>query len=174
MTLKKNPNINIFAPIIKLKNEKIFSPVDMRGLFFKGAKLKPGIHSLSSFSPVNSGVLISLKLFQKVEGYNENVFLDYADFCFFEKVSLIENKFFLMDLTAIQDFSNEERDFKKLYQRYKISLVSIENCHWNSSIKSFKVYLNILKHTIALSLRTFKFNFLILFLKNIWGGKIKS
>jgi len=159
--ITNNTNIKIFAPIVITNNNKILSPC--KYIFKKGfllKKIKPGIYSLKKLSPINSGLLIELDLYLKAGKYNENLFLDYCDFDFINKVAMIENKFMLIDLICTQNFSNDETDKDKLKIRYKIFCKDLKNCTNYYFWDKYLFFLVLLTRGIKLTIRTKDTSFL--------------
>ncbi len=148
-------DINVFVPKIKYGKNRSFSPVLFKYMTLKGIDIESGILSLNKYIPVNSGACINLNSFITVSGYNEKIKLDFADFDFFMRLKKYSDKFFLMDSTACQDFSNEETDTEKLFCRYILYIKGA----LNTSFKS-KCSFHVLRHTISLTLRTKKFIFI--------------
>ena len=163
--IEKFPDSKLYAPIMKTTKGVPFSPANMTRLWIRGISLAPGEYNLDKYSPLNSGLMIELQLFQKVGGYNEKVFLDFADFAFIERVSAVNKYFCLMDLYAEQNFSNDETDCNKLLTRHKLYILSVRNCKWRSISKKIQMLFNIVKRTIKIYLRTYKIDALKIFLK---------
>jgi GT2 family glycosyltransferase len=116
----RHPEIKLFVPILKLQNGKIFSPCSYR--FKRGfylTSLVSGIHSLNKLAPVNSGMLIDLKAFHKVGGYNEKVKLDFSDFQFIERFRSVYSTFYVMDVVCEQDFSDDDISFTSQAKRFR-------------------------------------------------------
>ena len=47
------------------------------------------------YLPVNSGACIRLSAFEKVEGYNKDIRLDFADFDFFSRMAVLYDFFYM-------------------------------------------------------------------------------
>jgi GT2 family glycosyltransferase len=149
------PSVSLFAPILKLKNGKNFSPCFYffkRG--FMTSNISTGLNSLHKYSPVNSGMLIRIESFLKCGGYNENIKLDFNDFQFIERFRKFENQFVVTSSVGIQDFSNDTNDISKLNIRYAIYCDSAKNCEKISIVDKFKYFIVVLQRSITLSLRT--------------------
>jgi len=115
IAVEENPDVNIFAPCLKLGNGIVFSPCiakHKRG--YPPGNISPGKYSLYQYSPVNSGLLVRLNLFMEVGGYNEKVKVDFCDFQFLEKVRWTSPDFFLTTGTGLQHFSGQEPTFSGL------------------------------------------------------------
>lgn len=147
--MRQNPNVDVFAPTILFGDDKPFSPVKFT--FFKstGVRLKPSEYSLNTYLPVNSGTCVRLNTFKKAGGYNERIMLDFSDFDFFRHLRQFNSRFVVVDSTARQRFSNDETDIAKLLVRFNRYLDG-------ASCSSFKWYCSaqVLRHTVALTLRT--------------------
>ncbi|NHF59090.1 glycosyltransferase [Flavobacteriaceae bacterium TP-CH-4] len=116
----QNPEIDLFVPILRLANGKIFSPCTFkfkRGFYPDDLKL--GVNPLDRLSPVNSGMLVSVEAFFSVEGYNEQVKLDFADFQFIERFRKRYPDFYVMDVECQQDFSDDEVSYSSQANRFK-------------------------------------------------------
>ncbi len=118
--IDRHPEISLFVPVLKLQNGKIFSPCSYR--FKRGFYLKTiaaGIHSLNKLAPVNSGMLVNLKAFHEVGGYNEKVKLDFSDFQFIERFRKVYKTFYVVDIICEQDFSDEEISLPTQAKRFR-------------------------------------------------------
>jgi len=150
-----NTQINLFCPIIMLKNNKIFSPfrrVLKRGAVMKEISSKP--YAIKNFSPVNSGMLIRVFNFFEVGGYNEKVRLDFSDLQFIEKFEKKNKWFFVINSFALQDFSNEEVDVLKLNTRFEFFCEGVLNCHKSSLLDDLKFFLVVFIRATSLFIRT--------------------
>jgi rhamnosyltransferase len=146
--------INLFAPKLVLKDGSIFSPSRYkykRG--FKISAIEPGIHSFKKISPVNSGMLINLKSFLGVDGYNEAVRLDFSDFQFIERFKKNNDNFILINLEGLQDFSDESGSLSSSLNRFKIYCECAKACHRNSIADDFFYFLNSMNRSLKLSFR---------------------
>lgn len=153
--IQNNPTIKLFVPILKLKNQQIFSPC--RYKFKRGFLLKniiPGIYKLSNLSPVNSGILVYLDAFNEVGGYNNKVRLDFSDFQFIERYKKYYTNFCVIDAVGIQDFSNNEQDVQKLNSRYAFFCEGAKNCDRNNLEDSVQYFLIALMRASTLFYRT--------------------
>ena len=115
----KNPEVQLFAPILYLNNGRIFSPCTYR--FKRGfypEKMTPGIHSFDRLSPVNSGIVVGVDAFYKAGGYNIKVKLDFSDFQFIERFRKIYPSFYVLDVKCQQDFSDDEVSFSVQQVRF--------------------------------------------------------
>lgn len=110
----------------------------------------PAIISLKDFGIINSGMLIRVDAFFKVGGYNSNVFLDFADYQFIERLSMRFNKAFVIPLELKQSFSNDIQDLSVKLKRFDQFCKSLK--HYKTVRFSDKIYLNNVLFRRALSL----------------------
>jgi len=164
--INEHEDILLFAPVLRLTNGKPFSPANF---YLKRAHAssitQEGEYSLSKVAPVNSGMLVNTEAFLNVGGYNNDVFLDFADFQFIERFSQKYLLFYLLNLTCIQDFSNEEKDVVALHRRFEMYCSCAKACDKNSIYDSFCYFYIVLRRTIGLIIRTRSFIFLNTFFK---------
>lgn len=102
--LKQWPESLAFVP--QLSDRKgLISP--FRWSLGKGGRIKPrhGILQLRNFRFVNSGLLIDLQAFRKVQGYDEKIPLDFSDIAFGEKLKSIADHFVVTKSTWQHSFS---------------------------------------------------------------------
>lgn len=103
----QNPEIKLFAPVLRLANGRIFSPFAYK--FNRGFHIdtiSEGRHSLYKVAPVNSGMMISVKAFIECGGYNEKVRLDFSDFQFIRRFRKRHSEFYVIGISCLQDFSD--------------------------------------------------------------------
>lgn len=160
--------IFIKAPLLYV-DKKLLSPckfVMKRGITLRKAKW--GVLTLYKYAFVNSGVLIKLDFFEKVGGYNEKIKLDYADFQFIEKVRKYTDCFEILPVMCFQNFSQNETNITKALHRYSIYNGDLHNCSKEGNLIEKLFYqINLLLHTIKLSMRHKSFQFLSIYIKNI-------
>ncbi|TBO43309.1 glycosyltransferase family protein [Pedobacter kyonggii] len=133
------PDINLFCPIIKVKESIIFSPFIRkfkRGFAMKS--VKPVRYPFVKFSPVNSGILVNLSAFLDAGGYNEKVKLDFSDLEFIERFRKFNLEFQVLDSEARQDFSNDIQDITRLNSRYKFFCEGAKNCDKKNLTERFQ------------------------------------
>lgn len=149
----ENPEIKLFAPILKLSNNTILSPCSFK--FFHGSHLKqisPGINALSNNQPVNSGIMLRLEAFVKAGGYNEKVKLDYSDHQFIERFKKTEKYYYVINSVGEQNYSGLENDLDKILLRFKYYCSGMLNFETNTSYDSFLLrfffVLKLVKNTV--------------------------
>lgn len=109
---KKYPEDILFAPIMLENNGKILSPCYfrfMRG--FSSSHVKTGVNSLSAFSVINCAMCIAIDAFEKNNGYNEQIKLDFADHDFIRRFKESNgDRFVVVDLKVAHQLSSETRN----------------------------------------------------------------
>ncbi len=101
-----NPEISLLAPILELESGEIYSPCEYK--FPRTSLLKkvdPGVINLQKISILNSGMLVSLKTFKEVGGYDERLKMDFTDFEFMDRYRKIRDSFLVVGTTGIHGFS---------------------------------------------------------------------
>lgn len=119
----------VYSPIITdAIMSKIYSPSSMSSFVGKALSVNDfkydEVYSLSGKSVINSGLLIPLKIFNQLGGYNPEIKLDFSDVYFIEKYKEINNKIILIDC------------------KIKHSLSGDEGANYNTEIKRFPYYCN--------------------------------
>ena len=169
-SISSQPAIQLFAPILILKDQSIFSPcryVFKRG--FQPKKMHPGLHSLKRLSPVNSGMMVSLHAFIKAGGYNDAVRMDFSDFQFIERFKQIYPDFYVIDSTLVQDFSNHQTSIKNLQIRYMLFCEGARNCTKKGLTDQFIYFIMVLMRATTLFLRTKNLRFYKIFYRVYLG-----
>ena len=156
------PEINLFAPLVKTESS-IISPYPASHL----GDFDHGIKTLDKLFLINCGICIRLDLFISVGGYEDTLYLDFADNLFIEKLRDYINKWYLIDITFKQNFSNNIYEFDKLWNRFKIYVDCLKIYRKRSKRKSISLYIEGLKHAMGLSLRMVNFHFLRYYISNM-------
>jgi GT2 family glycosyltransferase len=118
-SIKSHPEILIHAPVLK-SSHTIISPSKYkyrRG--FAIGDISPGIHPLGCIVPLNSGMCISINVFEKIGIYNEKIRLDFSDFDFIRRVSVKVKRFALMPVVYEHALSSNDETCKSAITRYK-------------------------------------------------------
>jgi len=161
-SIAKFPNINLFAPIVKVKNGLIISPY--REKFKVGYGLKSPIYGeldIRMYGLINSGIMVSTLAFSKAGGYNELVRLDFSDLQFLSRFRRCYKKFSCIDLCLLQDLSSFETDIEKLLIRFKYFCRDAYNFESSGILDRFAIIFIFLKHTLALSIKNKSFKFIL-------------
>ena len=150
---------DLYVPVIMTEDGQPCSPVRVTKTSIKGVRVTPGVYSLSEYKPINSGACVRLTTFLSVGGYNEHIKLDFADFDFFERLATKVSDYKIIDSVAYQSFSNEEKDNRKLYNRFRIYIQ--DALQFQDARRLWPV---VLRHTLALTLRTKKLQYISYFI----------
>ena len=161
-----NPDIRLFAPVIKHLDGRPFSPTKSFLKHANPVEKHPGRrYSLSHIVPVNTGMLVNTEAFLLVKGYDEMLPLDFSDFKFINRFATRYNLFFLVEMVCYQDFSNEEQDTDKLVKRFEMFCKSARYCKKDNFYDSICFFYVVFRRAIGLSLRTRN----TIFLKKIYS-----
>jgi GT2 family glycosyltransferase len=115
----------IYAPIVTNPNgTKIYSPAFLRNFVGKVQNFENFTYqekySLSGKSIINSGMMIPLKLFEEIGGFNERLKLDFSDIYFIEKYKQLNIEVVLVDVILKHSISGDEgKNFEQEYSRFK-------------------------------------------------------
>ncbi|BAZ84811.1 glycosyltransferase [Dolichospermum compactum] len=122
-----NNEHSLFAPILVSTNGTIYSPCNYffkRGFPMKSMEI--GIVKARRKSLLNSGLLISIDIFEKVGGYNERLKLDFSDFDFIDRYRQVYQYFYIVDTKCIHELSATEDDVNALLKRFTTYCESIK------------------------------------------------
>ena len=156
-TISTHPTAALIVPTINTKHGAAFSPTSKTG---RKSSLPPGEYPLDNYRIVNSGACVSLEAFVAAGGYNEQIKLDFADFDFFKRLSTVAESFIVAPSTAVQDFSNHETGKDKLLSRFAHYIDGARRYRQSEHIGG-----EVLRHTLALTLRTRSVDFLTTYIK---------
>lgn len=164
--ITKYHKINLFVPIVNFLGGTM-SPRKCR--FFRPSNITigPGIYKLQNVAIINSGLAISTKSFFKCGGYNNNIILDFADYQFIERLQEVEESFCVINSCLFQDFSNNETDKDKLFNRFKLYCKSLK-CYETTYRRYIALLYTGFLHSLALTKRTKQISFLKHFLQSIF------
>lgn len=153
--IKDNPDISLFIPKVKTQGKKYMSPVKMRHYVTKLQDSCPiGIINPSDYGIINSGLLIKVDAFWAVGGYNEKVWLDFADFQFIERFGSKFDKAFVVDMECVQSFSNEEQSISQKLSRYKHFCTSVKHYEPVNKLNKFWINLIVFKRAGSLCIQS--------------------
>lgn len=165
---KKYKDEYIYAPIVCNKNKtKIYSPSFMKYFIGKVQKFNnfnyKEIYNIKNKSIINSGLMIPLKLYEKIGGYNEIFKLDFSDIYFIEKYKQINIFIVLVNIYLKHNISGDEGyDFFKEYNRFKYYCNACYNIERNLNVSAF---LPSLKRLLRLIYKYKKLNFIFIYYK---------
>ncbi|MBD1392322.1 glycosyltransferase [Mucilaginibacter glaciei] len=106
---KFNKDAGLYCPMI-CNDFGLLSPAK----FFlyssqKLSSIEPGVHSLEPLAIINSGLIISTKLYQLNGGYNEKIKLDFSDFDFLRRVLTFTKLVVVLDVKCKHELSGESK-----------------------------------------------------------------
>lgn len=126
--IEKNPGIPLFIPKVKVDSGQFLSPVRHRHYHTHlCTTCGEGRIKLKEYAIINSGMLVSTTSFFKAGGYNTDVFLDFSDYQFIERLSRVERHAQVVDITCSQDFSNLEQNPGQKIRRFSLFCKSLRN-----------------------------------------------
>lgn len=126
---KKNPNFDVYMPLIVGQNGIFYSPNE-KGKFKSKLKQFPVKEiDKSKINGINSCTTIRLKVFEQFQ-YDEGLFVDCVDDYFFDFVRKEHLKVFIMNVIIKQRFSQREESIsvKSMLTRFRIRI--IDNMHY--------------------------------------------
>ena len=101
--------LQLFVPKVYSHNQ-LLSPFRLdRSFPFRLEHINTGTHSLRRFRPINSGMLISLKAFEKAGGYSTELPLDFSDIEFTDRLAKVLPQFHVSAIRFEQQFSGDEK-----------------------------------------------------------------
>jgi len=153
--IESSSDYKLLCPIVRISHGSQLSPTPLNHYFPKLIKYPSFQNSqilLKKFAIINSGLVINLNSYFKAGGYNEDVFLDFSDFQFIERISNHEKYAFVMDCTCIQDFSNDSKDKNRKLERFKLFCKSAKKCHFQNLSHKILFKVAVLKRLISLSI----------------------
>ncbi|WP_071340821.1 glycosyltransferase [Maribacter sp. 1_2014MBL_MicDiv] len=164
--IKKHSNIFLFVPKLVLRDGRIFSPFKYR--FKRGFHLKKidsGIHPLTEYAPVNSGMLISIQAFFDSGGYNNKVKLDFSDFQFIERFRKKFFKFCLIEAECLQDFSDDDISVSSQINRFKFFCKGALNIEKHSFLDKLQYHMIVIARAVKLTIRYKKIIFFVIYFR---------
>jgi GT2 family glycosyltransferase len=113
-------NEELFAPILLTKTGSIWSPCFYylkKGRSFKKLEFY-GLQSIKNKSLLNSGLIVSVDVFNRVGGYNENIPLYFSDFKFIDKYRKLYRNFILVNTKCLHGVSEIEDNTESALLRF--------------------------------------------------------
>lgn len=140
------------VPLV-FSNDNIISP--NRTSYYHKLISEPFVHGVTELrntTCINSGLMISTKLFSAVGGYNEKLKLDFCDHDFIDRAKKEVNSFEILKLTFIQDLSSYSDTKKQAIFRYKIFVKDYSS--YSKTRNKILLFITIdLKHLLKLTLK---------------------
>jgi rhamnosyltransferase len=119
--MEQQPEAVLLAPVLKAGG-KIYSPCRYylkRG--FHPKNVQPGWRPIRHWSVLNSGMCISLPVFEQIGGFDERIGLDFADQDFINRFRRIFNGFVVVDTLCTHGFSDvEHTDVDSSVERFAL------------------------------------------------------
>lgn len=120
----EHPDIEMIVPRHRISSGLYMSPTHYR---MKTSHLQDsvptGVVSFHKASPINSGMMVSVRSFLQAGGYDEPVRLDFSDIRFIEKYKRHYHSFYVMpDVICTQRFSATDTVTERVYNRFLIYL----------------------------------------------------
>jgi len=165
VAIKDNPNVSIFAPII-FSGKLLLSPARIN-IFMKLKKPITGLLPLSEYNVINSGMLVNVEAMRSVGGYNEEVWLDYSDYEFLNRMrrggflSL-----YVIDRICYQSFSDHLQTPQQKLERYAIFCKCLQKCEKETIKENIYFLYQTLKRMASLFLKTKSLRPIIIFTRN--------
>lgn len=156
ISIHSNPNISVFVPNVFVKGlKKYISPgyMSLYRTIPQTEHFSPGLHVTKNTGIINSGLCISVTSFYKTGGYNPDVYLDFSDTHFFEKIKRHTKLFFVLDIEINQNFSALEMDLRKVSSRYEHYCKCAKNYPKETFLIKIKFFILVFCKTIMMSLR---------------------
>lgn len=166
-TINQNLQNEIVAPI--LKSEYGFLSPSKYFLFRASLSKKYllGVNDFKYKTLLNSGLLISMKIFEEVGGYNEKIPLDFSDTEFIARVKKIIKTFYLINVTCNHSISTNDKDKTKVLKRFEFYCDGM-HVYARTSKGRVLIYFWSILRTFKLTIQYKDFSFVRIFLKKIF------
>lgn len=160
--INKNTHTKIFIPIVK-DERGIVSPFRFTlGKGMRAHNVKPGTTSLLRWNFINSGLLISTKLFKKSGGYDERFQLDFTDLSFHKRLTHHVYQMHIVDVCCKHSLSsNQKKSANDALKRFYL--------YGHSSRVFSRVYHNYFT-LVVMFLRSIKLSFKYLTIQFVKAG----
>ena len=153
-SINAHPETGIFVPEIFVGDYEQLSPL-------RRWKAQPRpltterTYPVKHYLLINSGLCVERTLFEKAGGFDENIWLDFADMQFVRRLLHTgQKRFYLMDCRCRQSFSGKETDIEKLKARFDIYLECARRCKYlDFADWAFRKYCMIV-HSLSLTVST--------------------
>lgn len=120
--ISTHPDISLFVPQVLLSNGSALSPL-RRWKAQKKVLNSNRCYPIKHYLLINSGLCVRLSIFERCGGYNEQIWLDFADTQFIRKIwHLGEKYFYLLPYNCYQTFSDTEIELDRIKSRFDIYL----------------------------------------------------
>lgn len=137
----QHPGVEVFAPRVQ-DQQNLYSPFRFtRGRGKPLPNLKSGVYEFTDTKLINSGLLITIKAFEKCGGYDERFPLDFSDIVFCDRLGACNFKLCLIDGSITHEHSSAQaspsEESKKRFEKYlqALALYKLTNkkiSYWRS------------------------------------------
>lgn len=153
---KSKSDCLLFAPVLRdIQSSKILSPCNYilgRASHMKSAE--SGTYKLNNKSFLNSGLIVSTRLFELTGGYNEKLPMYFSDFNFIDRCRKYIDSYYLLNTTFCHSMSsNDKSDIDSFLPRFKMYMDGAMRCYDSAHMKfvmSIWVLLRAVKSSIQL------------------------
>jgi rhamnosyltransferase len=153
-----------FEGLTKFSSERCFVPVltDRKGIIspfkfrlgngFRITSVLGGVHSLDKLQFINSGMMVHLVAFEKAQGFNEKLGLDFSDLAFIGRLKRFYAQFVVINSTGTHSLSSTvKKNWQEdLYRFMSYVQAAIEFKHRERP--SLNLVLSIIPHALKLCL----------------------
>ncbi len=108
-SLRQSPNAPLYAPKVFDTTGLMLSPCAYN--VYRGSPLRDvqaGVNSVRNRNIINSGLLLNLEAYRRVGGYDENVWLYFSDFIFFNRLTKYYKSFVVVDCKLTHELSSSD------------------------------------------------------------------
>jgi|SRR5690606_25161895 len=146
-------NNNLVSPI-KFKNYRPIKHINDNKGDWAHKKIDFENHSI-----INSGLMVDIRLFDEIGGYNENLFLDFCDHDFIQRMKSQIASFVLINVVIQQDLSSYTDNKERALKRYHFYLRDRRVFFLNKDYWKSFLYVD-LPHLLKLTYKFKSFSFL--------------
>ena len=169
-TINSNPGRNIFSPFVCQKqNSILISPSKYKNFRGEFLELKSNTKylKLENLSMINSGMVISLELFDDAGGFNELIKLDFSDHEFIHRVSKVTSRLIMIPAIISHSLSIFEDDSLES-DLFRYGMYLDGGRVFSKNINKYPVFLYVsLGRCVLLTLKTRSIGFFKLFFSSI-------
>lgn len=166
--INDNPKIGMFVPPVKISDNIYMSPVRM---YWKTGRLSNNVPigtvaSLRKYSPINSGMCVSVDMFFKCGGYKDEVFLDYSDFQFVERYRKVSDCCFVLNRCVRQEFSVKVDNPDNTLKRFAMRCRSVRAMDRGTWLDSVGLFVDAFKRMLSLVVKMKSYKPIVVFIND--------
>ena len=166
-SIRGYPNMPVYAPRLYADNILI-SPCGYR--YYRGyllTDLAAGTHPMQGRNVLNSGLLIDVNAFRRVEGYDEKVRLYFSDFVFFDRLKEQYTTFAVVDVNLQHELSSTDYSAQSTaVQRFSLYCEGARAASKHEVIRSFLYFITVGGRSLVMNHRFKSWLFSRIFLHN--------